>query len=422
MRYRIPLLRLYCCRSCRYSRSGSLFTLDSRSGRLLLSWPAVRARWTAARSPSAYSGHMADTQRSDQGHKGEWEGLSCLSWLWPQTVDSTQFEAKRAIANLTHGLRRSRASGSGEPDADAVLHYVAATNAMLKATEEILGEVVAEAIARGATWRQVGEQLHIGKTGAQKRFGKGVTPQRREILPMEKHALELAFLFLTDAIPEDLPRALDENDWEAAPPSVAVPYTIRNLAAAGLALEEVLQSEEFELAKLDVISEKIRQASVVLLDHRAVEAITAAAVESGFSHPWQDEAPMTYFIRAACLAFTGWVTFFDWVSSKDLAPRATLKTLVLMRGYLHQALMAIFRPECIMILNLMESQAERAGDAVFRVKPDPADGWMTSQADIQTFTDAFWAGDARKLSDLGVRGESNIDIYEMLRLIEDEEE
>jgi len=353
----------------------------------------------------------------------EWAGISCVSWLWPHTIDDAQFEARRAIANLTHGLRRSStASVLGEPQATEVLTFVAATHSVLKATADTLAEVVAEAIARGATWRQVGEQLGIGKTGAQNRFKKGISEHRQEILTIEKTALELAFRLLVDALPDDIPRALDDTDWEAAPPEVAVPYACRNLAGATLTLEEVLVSGEIDPKKLHEISEMLRHATNILLHQRAIAAIQDLGKEADDSLPWRDETPATYFVHSACMGFAANVIFFKWLLSGDSTTSAMIRALLLTRSYLQQAVLTLVRPECVQIINMMDAKAQESGNAVYIGSLRPNIMQMLSKVNIQEVIGTYWNGNKDKLEDLGLSPERVPNIYDILNFIDNTKE
>jgi hypothetical protein len=365
---------------------------------------------------------MADTGRRP-GLGGKWEATSCNSWLWPYTIDDAQFESRRAIANMASGLRRSsEASLSGEPDVAEVLPYVAAANSILKATATALADVVAEAIARGATWKQVGEHLGISKTGAQNRFGKGIEQRRREILSLEGYAMQIAGPFLTDRFPKEVPRPLDETDWEAAPPVVAVPYAVRNLAGADIAIEEIFASGEFDLSKLHQTSERVRRSAIILLNPRATAALKEVVQQSDHSISWVDESPVIYFVRSGCLAFTAYLAFIKWATSENRTDDSTIRMFMLMRSYIHKAIMATFRPECIMLTNVMDERAKNSGNAVYAGKWPASVEPELSRTEVNEFASAYWRRDKDKLLEFGPDPDGpEYSIYDILEFIDDQD-
>jgi hypothetical protein len=144
-----------------------------------------------------------------------------------------------------------------------------------------LKEVVAEAKARGATWKQIGEQLDgIGKQGAQNRFGDGIPQERMDTMPVEKIAAGLTLRSILDALPSDIPLPLDDEDWDAAPPEVAVPYAWRHVAGAVVAFDEAL-SRARHAAEADLVLktemhksfEMLRRSIAILTSPKAWRAI-----------------------------------------------------------------------------------------------------------------------------------------------------
>jgi hypothetical protein len=96
--------------------------------------------------------------------------VSCTSPRWIFAMDPAVFEVRRAIANLVRKLE-SGARGDENPETSEVLPYVAAADQIAKAANQVLHDVVAEALDRGAKTREVGHQL-----GEQGRSDQQVQP------------------------------------------------------------------------------------------------------------------------------------------------------------------------------------------------------------------------------------------------------
>jgi hypothetical protein len=366
--------------------------------------------------PVQYGMPMVGEARASEGRSG-WPGISCLSWMWPHVADGARFEVRRAVASMTHGLRRSSdaAFDLGEPETRELLAVIVAANSIAKAAEATLLEVVSEARARQVTWERIGEILGYGKEetsarkGAQRRFGhliKGISPVRKETMPIEKTAAQVTFRSILGTLPPDVPLPLDEEDWEAAPPETAVPYAVRNIAGAKLALEKAFKGTLLKIlvgeeAGADFIRsahesyEALRHSSGILASPKAWEAIDSAARELSAPSRMLGEAPVTHFVHAACASTVAFAHFHNFFEPKRNSSKIRSRSLAMADYYLETAVFATVRPECLEILGLLESRAHQAGHVVYRGSPGEL-----SDIDMADFSDAYWRCDATRLADI----------------------
>ncbi|KUL29722.1 hypothetical protein ADL15_26820 [Actinoplanes awajinensis subsp. mycoplanecinus] len=320
-----------------------------------------------------------------------------MAWLWPHTVGGARFEARRAVANLTHGLRRSSpASFSGEPTADEVLVFLEAAHNFEKAVNDMLREIATEARRRGATWAEIGERVGgRGKTAAQKRFGSGLDEMSQLLLTVEGTSLNLAMSILLDALPEGVPRPLSQEDWDAAPPEVAVPHAVRNMPSALEHLNSAIEGSSIDVKALHAGLEALRRSANILLSPEALTAVESCLPID--REPWRDENPTTYFVHAACLAFSSFVCFSKFVKSAEmgLGEKEREDHYVMGLIYLQEAITATVRPECVAVMNSLDERASEGGHAVYRKKfPDIDPSYL------QSGIEAYWRGDRKELERL----------------------
>jgi hypothetical protein len=220
---------------------------------------------------------------------------------------------------------------------------------------------------------------------------------------LEQTSLNLAFRYILDALPEDVPRPLSEEDWEAAPPEVAIPHAIRSLASVPKHLEDAIGQRELDAPRLHAGIETLRRSVNVLLSPKALRAIDSASTHIEDTHPWSDENPRTYFVHSACLAFTAFVSFVKFLDTRaadESDERAQLYAL----GILHvqSALMATMRPECMAVISYFDNQARSGGHAVY-TRSDP----NVDPEDPQRIMEAYWRGDQEKLAEIARSIDSN---------------
>lgn len=157
---------------------------------------------------------MTDPQRTP------WPGSPCTSHLWPLSSALAVFEARRAIGQLARDLPKAEVpeDTNGGPEGvpnialgrhDA-LDYISATLRMKAAIDTVLPELVAQAVAEGKTWREIGAALGVGKTAPQKQYREVVSALKRmESLPPFDESPEL-FAAHNDAVDHLMQTADDE--------------------------------------------------------------------------------------------------------------------------------------------------------------------------------------------------------------------
>lgn len=133
---------------------------------------------------------MQNNDDSDD-HSDEAEGdsdgwVSCTSPRWIYAMDPAVFEVRRAIANLVRKFE-SGARGDENPETSEVLPYVAVADRIAKAADQVLHDVVAEALERGAKTREVGDQLGVSRAAVTNRFSRELSDRRVFEFSMEDH-------------------------------------------------------------------------------------------------------------------------------------------------------------------------------------------------------------------------------------------
>jgi hypothetical protein len=381
---------------------------------------------------------MADKVRVSGDEPG-WPGITCLSWMWPHVADGARFEVRRAIASMTHGLRRSSEASFSlkEPEASELLAVIVAANSVAEAADATLNEVVGEARARKVPWERIGEELGYGKksarSGAERKFGRKIklSSMRHETMPVEKVAAEVTFREMLDTLPPDVPLPLDEEDWEAAPAETAVPFAVRNLAGAKLDLDQAFKDTLSKIlarrkAGDDFIIyahksyEALRHATGILASPKAWAAIDSAAGELSATSRMLGEAPVTHFVHAACASTVAFSHFHNFFTLKRDSGKSRSRSLVMANFYLEAAVFATIRPECLEVIGVLESRALAAGHSVYRGAPSDR-----SDIDMTKFGDAYWRDDVKRLADLtGIRARRSWerqDIMDLMRSVEEAE-
>ncbi|MER6665370.1 hypothetical protein ABT256_12545 [Amycolatopsis japonica] len=341
-----------------------------------------------------------------------WRGTSCLSHLWPYASDQPLFETKRAVANLTGGLRHTFGNhylGLNEEDAPSasdVLHFARAAKSVEVAIDKILHEVVAEAVSRGATWKQVGDALEVGRTAAHKRFGKGLTEPYKEELEHQGSMRTAAYCFWTGIIDaENLGH--EDADWEVTPPEVAVDYAIRSAVKASALFAEwfASQDEEDPLKGLRRVYEIVRHSYHVLSTPKALETIVEFSRNLPSETPWTDINAPVYFMHGittlACVFrhLTKLWQAVDGGLEKEFRNQITYAYY-----YFNQVSNTFVRPECTHVMALMEEKIVEAGHFVSIEPNGPEDEGLQ-----QEMLDAIWRKDKAKTLEL--TGESDVEFY-----------
>lgn len=99
---------------------------------------------------------------------------------WRETIEGSIDSAVRsAVLVVADEL------GDQLPDLDPEERTIQAARLVQEAARTILGDVVAEARARGASWTTIGQVLGVGRTAAHKRFAEQPSSERRDQLEAE---------------------------------------------------------------------------------------------------------------------------------------------------------------------------------------------------------------------------------------------
>ncbi|MER6732755.1 hypothetical protein [Streptomyces puniciscabiei] len=306
-----------------------------------------------------------------------WPGTTCASWLWIFATEHAQFEARKAIVHL--GQARMPPQVSRNRKLNDVLGVVKAADEIQKAAGQALSIAVAEAIARGATWRQVGEQLGIGKTGAHNKFGKGLTSEQVSLLKEELSAADLCTLCWSGDGFEDL-LGFDDEEWEAAPPYVAVQHVWRRTAGAYLYLKQaILEMSEAEDSDWAVTfhrsHEQLRGAVRVILTPKYLQVLRECSKKLPASFPSDPQdsvvATLTQFGIRAVSAFMRMSKPARDASEEGQLDR--LRNLLFAVYDLEQTAYCLAQPASLEMMKIIEGELYRQGDSVLSAENVPAD-------------------------------------------------
>lgn len=321
-----------------------------------------------------------------------WPATSCTSWFWPFAVDGAHFEARRAIANLTHGLRHLYPDPFIAGDLDDILRFVKAAEALRDGATQALADLVAEAIAKGATWKQVGACLKVNKQAAHNRFGKGIPSARLERLTRRGLTSQALLAGWIDQLPRSA--AAEEPDWEVTPPHVAVSFAFRNIVGAGGLIYTLVRGElnDEEHGNFFLqIYRKLQQSQHILLTSKALTAFAQASREARSREPWMDENAETYFIYAVHRASFALLHLSNAATAwGDGDIKLYLREVHEARFDLDGFTDTISRGECIQTLTILEERARGEGHAVHA--KDEGSG--------EHVLKAYWKNDIDRLAEI----------------------
>ncbi|MEU5104100.1 hypothetical protein AB0H07_17680 [Streptomyces sp. NPDC021354] len=295
-----------------------------------------------------------------------WPGTTCASWLWIFSTEYAQFEARKAIANLSQARMPPRTSR--DPDVNEVLRAVKAADEIQKSSAEALSVAVAEAVARGATWRQVGEQLGIGKTGAHNKFGRGLTSDQKFLLKEESDAARLCSTCWLGDSSEDI-LGFDSEEWEAAPPYVAVQHVWRRTSKAYILLKQAildtLDPEDDKWATTFHRSyEQLRGAVRVILTPKYLQVIQECSRKLPPGSPRDPHgSAVTTLIQFGIRAVSAFMRIAQ--PSQGESSESRMRNLLLAIYDLEQAAYCLAKPATFELIKVIEGEIDKQGDSVY---------------------------------------------------------
>jgi hypothetical protein len=182
-----------------------------------------------------------------------WPGVPCESDGWPFATDIELFEVRRAIGQLVRTVTTmpKLADPKKFQTTNPVLLYLSAAHFLSQQVQDVIGDLVSEARARGSSWAEIGEALEVGDTAVQKRYGKRLSMERYLQLEYEAHVVYLmAKTAAGDA--EEEQETLPE-ELEGSTPGDRIEYAfeiIRGTLSAHETLEEKLSQDELDPAEI----------------------------------------------------------------------------------------------------------------------------------------------------------------------------
>lgn len=359
---------------------------------------------------------MDEKMRSaiDAFYKGAtWTGVSCIDYFWPFTASRQGFEARRAIGQMVCGLRHLNGQSisvvdKGEDiDVTDVLQVIRAAELIYQAAGEALNEAVAEAVARGATWKQVGDSLGVLRTAAQKRFKKGVTERRATEIRNESLMCATVFANWAKIVPLQL-YDIDEEDFKETPPEVWVDHSIRKYVQLCVLIFEHFESSreanrtnEEEINELYKLYGRLRSCFQVLMLRQSFDVVEEYARKAAAnSAPWVDENASTYYLYGVVrlsVAFDNFTRMFTAFGDGDQTQAATHLAYVLANA--REAQRTFTRPEITNLLAHIEQEIVRSGNSVYGVniqRDAPSDA---NNLQMEIFR-AIWKNDKARMAEM----------------------
>lgn len=132
-------------------------------------------------------------------------------WDWPvDEVGKDHFDNEEALGQAIFDVAVRRCLGDlrfSFPDR----RLLSLTNELRRAVEAIQADLVAEERARGISWTRIGTALGVGRTAAQKRYGRGLSEERQDQLEQEARA---AMEWARDAVEDTADQEADHPSFE----------------------------------------------------------------------------------------------------------------------------------------------------------------------------------------------------------------
>jgi len=131
-----------------------------------------------------------------------WISYQDRYWTWPvQEIGDDYFDDEEALDKAVFAVA-VRASLRSLRDAFPERLLLRLVNELRQAVEDVQADIVAEARTQGVSWTRIGRSLDVGRTAAQKRYGRGLPPEREDQLELETQA---AIEWVTDDLGDETP-------------------------------------------------------------------------------------------------------------------------------------------------------------------------------------------------------------------------
>jgi hypothetical protein len=209
------------------------------------------------------------------------------------------FEARRAIGQIFHS--DFDCISDCRLDNDLIVAFIRAANDIEAAVEDIRADLVAEARVRGVTWDKIGQALKIGGTGAQRRFGQGLTDERLAILREEERIVRITAN--AGANPDITPEDLEQ--LEGTTPAERLDYIRAIIDGTRRDFEKLMEEMVADspvldemLRLLDAITERLPVLVTIGLDRELWKAVPGWAGQPADPDDSHYYAPVAYLSLA----------------------------------------------------------------------------------------------------------------------------
>jgi hypothetical protein len=294
-----------------------------------------------------------------------WPGVPCESDAWPFAIDISVFETRRAIGQLVRTA--SSIPKLADPEkfrtANPALMYLAAAHSLSQQMDNVMADLVSEARARGSSWVAIGEALEVRDTAVQKRYGKGITPERYLQLAEEAFVIEYMVRSASGAPDEGIDEYLEE--LAGTTPAERVQYAfeiIRGALSEFDAAQDELKKDEPDatavLRRLFNVHEKnALLVTTLLVDPEQWRAVAewAGHADSPDAANYHSPAAYIYLVMRQAWLVAFWTAFslredgsdFEQVMKQFTKANnvTTQMTYILMRDDVNSALSAAVRNE-----------------------------------------------------------------------------
>jgi hypothetical protein len=292
-----------------------------------------------------------------------------------------------------------------------------------RAAEQVLREVVAEAVARGAPWRSIGEQVGTGETGAQNRFGRGLDEARWRQLKDAAMPLYLVHASGLDQLPDELIRK-DDTIGDTEPTETELLLDVNNAIMMILRVWQQVQKffdqeDGLEFAPLESAYTILDDSCVILRKPASLNVLHRLARDDDQDFRiWEDTSTKTYFFDLVCKAHVALLELKATNAWRGDNIREFFLHIGAARVYLGEVIGIIARPQCMNVLAKLERGLADSGEPVFR-HPNPEQ--LQGGVSLVELYRAFWRRDRTTLAAaIGIESMSDsLTLADVERLVSD---
>lgn len=228
-----------------------------------------------------------------------WPGVPFDADGWPYATDPAVFEARRAVGQFARTYNAPFRTSSTDPIPIGL--FLLGTQEIAEAIDMILADLVAEARARGLTWKEIGQFLRVGGRAVQNKFGAGLTSERRAELREEAEIVRTTNKSASETC--TMPSVTEQLDGT---PAERLAYAYHLIDGAKAACREVKNRLNATPPDIDAIPhhigtayKKVQKLGLIMMaDREQWSAVIEWANQPSEPDHSNYHAPVTYFYLA----------------------------------------------------------------------------------------------------------------------------